>query len=1124
MAFVLTVTAAGVARAGEVQLISAADPSLIQPGVFGNGNGSVVSQDGRYVLFSSSAPNLIPGQNDFNDTSDVFLHDRVAGTQLVSHSFDSATTTADRLSTPSSISADGRWVVFSSGISTLVAGYPADSRTNVYLFDRITGTVILVSKTAGGGGNGSSTGAVVSADGGFIAFTSRATDLVTGQTDTNFGADVFLYDRAADALTLVSHAASSPTTAGNGQCGELTLSADGRYVAFTSAATDLVTGQTDTNNQSDVFLYDRDTGAVALASRSSASATTAGAATAGSSGPRISADGRYIGFSSDATDLVAGQADAAGTLDVFLFDRVAGATTLVSQSAGDPLAGAGGSELALSADGSHVAFTSEGTGLVPGQVDTAGTSDLFLFERASGTVTLASHAAGSPLTAAGQGVISPGISADGAWVSFQSAGTDLVAGQTDANDAVDTFLYDRAANTVRLASRTAGSATTTASGETRPTALSADGSTLVFTSWGDDLVTPDTNDASDAFFYDRTTQTVTALSIAAPLNSLTGNGRSQPWSISADGRWVGFFSFAANLVPGQVDTNGASDVFLYDRVTGIRTLLSHTGGLSLTAAGGVGPVLSADGRFAVFSSASGDIILHDRVTANQTLVTRRYDAPTVGAGQSTLGDLSADGRYVAWVSSATTLVPLESDPNGFTGTDIYVFDRVNAALSMVSYKSGSPSQTGNDRSFAPRISADGRYVLFVSQATDLVAGQVDNNTGVGAFFLGADAFLHDRVTGVTVLASRSAASASATGNEALGFTLPVLSADGRFVLFTSRATDLVPGQVDTNGLFDIFLFDRETGATTLISHASGSAVTTGNNGSGIGSGSIGLSADGRWIVYSSASTDILAGITDVNGTGGDVFLYDRLSGTTSLVSRSSLSPDSTGNRSVGISLQISADGTRIAFNSFATDMIPGQDDGNLDADAFLYDRVAGTMTLMNPRPGSEIQTANRGVLGLLSSADGSTVAFTSRASDLAPGDFNGADDAFLFTATPPGSFFTLPACRLLDTRQPQDGPALASETTTILSLHGSCSIPATARAVAVNVTITQPTDSGHLTLYTGDASPPLASTINFSAGQTRANNAILALATNGTGTLAARPVVLGGGSVHVILDVVGYFE
>lgn len=122
-----------------------------------------------------------------------------------------------------------------------------------------------------------------------------------------------------------------------------------------------------------------------------------------------------------------------------------------------------------------------------------------------------------------------------------------------------------------------------------------------------------------------------------------------------------------------------------------------------------------------------------------------------------------------------------------------------------------------------------------------------------------------------------------------------------------------------------------------------------------------------------------------------------------------------------------------------------------------------------------------------------------------------------------GHLYTLTPCRLFDSRRPREGPALMSGVTKILTAHGTCGIPSTAAGIAVNVTATQPTEAGHLTLHSGNDPVPLASTVSFGPGQTRASNALLSLRINGDGTLSISPD-LGNGTVHVILDVMGYFD
>ncbi len=1124
--------AAGATEAGRVHLASAADPEMVTSQALGISRGGGASQDGRYVVFTSNAPNVIPGQSDGNVKNDVFVRDRVTGTtHLVSRTFGSATTAANGLSHEPSISADGRWIAFASRASNLVAGQTQDSWTDIYLFDRVTGTTVLVSKAAGGstGANGSSVYPVVSADGNYVLFLSHAANLVAGQIDPSTRNDVFLYDRVADTLTMVSHAAASAKTGGDGHCylGSVS-SADGRWVAFTCTSTDLVAGQTDTNLLGDVFLFDRVSGTTTLVSRTATSPSTTGARESHS--PRLSADGRYLVFSSSAADLMSGQVNDPNTQDVFLYDRVAGTTVLVSRTtAPGGLTSAGGSYSDLSADGNWIAFGSTGTSLLPGQVDLlADSDDIFLYERATGTVTLVSHSPEST-TETGWGHSGlPRISDDGGWIAFVGGSNTLVAGQIDTGGG-DVFLYERATQTLRLASRTLASPTTAAAGNWLSfDGLSGDGSAVVFTSPVDTLAAQDLNGSDDAFVYDRATGAVTALSLTPPVTRRTGNGYSWGGFTSANGRWMTFGSRAINLVAGQDDRNSGLDVFLFDRVTGTRTLVSRAAGSPATSSNrdSVNSFISADGGWIAFSSRSDNLLpamatplltyqayLYERATGEITLISHKPGLPTHGATGSTLeGPFpNADGRFITWSTSSPDLVSGVTDANG--AYDIYLYDRVTHATTLVSRSASSATTAGNGSSQSPWISADGRYIVFRSEATDLVPGQTDMN-GTGQ--AGTDIFLYDRVTGSTTLVSRSASSPTTTGNSHSSEGYP--SADGRYVAFVSRATDLVAGQVDTNDTGDFFLFDRETGATTLVSHASGSAVTTGN---GL-SGGYFPSADGSWIPYMSYATDLVPGVTDTNGKQ-DLFLYDRSTGTSTLVSRSSGSPSVTASGASGAGL-VSADGGRVAFSSDAPDLIPGQDDANVTSDVFLYDRATGGMMLASRTPASPDQTGNGQSDLRWLSADGRTVALTSSASDLTLDDFNDELDVFLFTTIPPSSFFTLAPCRLLDTRQPQDGPALSSAQPETLSLHGVCGIPATARAVAVNITVTQPTGPGHLTLYTGEASPPLTSTINFGAGQTRANNAILALTPNGTGTLAACPAILGGGSVHVILDVVGYFE
>jgi Tol biopolymer transport system component len=294
---------------------------------------------------------------------------------------------------------------------------------------------------------------VLSADGGFVAFQSLASGLVSGQLDANFVRDVFLYDRVTASTTLVSRTAASPVTTGDGGSESPEISADGRFVAFESRATDLVPGQVDGNGERDVFLYDRASGGTSLVSGTAGAPLVTG--NGESRNPVLSADGGVVAFRSDATDLVAGQVDENGGPDLFVHDRPAGATGLLTRAAGSPVTAGDAPSTrrpALSADGRFAVFRSPATDLVAGQQDDNGEEDVFLVDRLAARTTLVSRRLGGPARAgrraAGAAVTANGpadgveLSADGAVVVFTSAASDLTA-DADANGLPDLFAWER---------------------------------------------------------------------------------------------------------------------------------------------------------------------------------------------------------------------------------------------------------------------------------------------------------------------------------------------------------------------------------------------------------------------------------------------------------------------------------------------------------------------------------------------------------------------------------------------------------------------------------------------------------------------------------------------------------
>jgi Tol biopolymer transport system component len=381
--------------------------------------------------------------------------------------------------------------------------------------------------------------------------------------------------------------------------------------------------------------------------------------------------------------------------------------------------------------------------------------------------------------------------------------------------------------------------------------------------------------------------------------------------LSADGRYVVFDSVATNLVAG--DTNAARDVFRHDLQTGVTELVSA--GLS-------GAPANADSQ-----------------------------APSI----------SDDGRYVCFESLATNLAP-----GGAGFSEIYVRDMVAGMTTRVSVDPGGGNANGGSTSAA--ISGNGRYVAFCSTATDLVAGFVSNN---GA---GSDVFRRDlQAPGATILVSRTLAGPAQGGN---GVSCdPSISADGSVIAFASLAFDLAPNT--SVGLMNIFVRDVGAGSTTLVfEFTDGESLEPS------------LSADGRFVAYHSYATNI---VVPDNQSGYDVFLYDRTTGLTEMVSRNSSGVQQSGIDAWNAS--VSGDGRFVAFESGASNLVA--DDNNAALDIFVKDRATGGVTRVSVSTYGKASGIFENSFLPSISRDGRFVAFISASDDLVPGDTNGVDDVFV---------------------------------------------------------------------------------------------------------------------------------
>jgi Tol biopolymer transport system component len=380
------------------------------------------------------------------------------------------------------------------------------------------------------------------------------------------------------------------------------------------------------------------------------------------------------------------------------------------------------------------------------------------------------------------------ISANGRFVAFSSDASNLVPG--DRNDAGDVFVRDLVRNETYLISTTTGHRQGDRFSE-RP-AISADGRFVCFDSFADNLVPGDTNGDYDMFLRDRARLTTTRINVRP--RGLQSKGFIDTCDISASGRYVAFDAAASRLVAG--DTNDEDDIFIYDRLShGLER--ANLGAKGAEARGGYSilPSISANGRFVAFQStavnlvgdaigAGANIYVRDRAAGTTTLASRSVGGTSIDLGVSNPA-ISGGGRFVAFDSNSTNLVP--NDTND--ADDVFVYDLQTGKTTRVSVGEGG-RQANGDSGF-PSISDDGRLVAFHSAATNLVK---NDTNGV------IDVFVHDRITGLTSRVSVASSGAQANGESSYHFAV---SPRGDIVVFTSEATNLVPG--DTNGQTDVFL-------------------------------------------------------------------------------------------------------------------------------------------------------------------------------------------------------------------------------------------------------------------------------------------------------------------------------
>jgi hypothetical protein len=894
-----------------LQLVSALDDSNNVP-ASANGDSyfPIISPDGRYVLFESKANNLVLTNNNGPIPSlilhpfNVFLRDRTNGTTTLV-SVNLAGNGGDWHSLPCGISTNGQYALFEGEASDLVAN-DNNNVGDVFVRDLVNNTTTLVSvNTNGVSGNGVSRSSVMTPDGRFVAFVSRATDLVAN--DTNGISDVFVRDLRTGTTTLASVGATSTgSTPLSSRSESPVITPDGRFVAFYSTATNLVPGLQLTG---DVYVRDLVAGTTTWASTDARtlSQSVFGTTNVISYGQASSADGRYIAFETcnissnfrgmilrydtqtHLTAIVHTNANVPAdssyadfnTLDmtpdgrfvafvantnvflsgntiIYLWDAQTGKNTLVSsdRSTGLPVAGVCDTPV-VNPTGRYVAFFCSAIASNLATNTLVGWSHLYVRDTQAGSTQLIDADANG----VGVGIGSTfAMSADGRLVAFDLANENLVP--NDRNRDNDVFVRDVTAGTTELISAhhpALPSQTPNRFSTLFSTSVSTNARYIAFASEADNLVVNDTNNYRDVFVRDLLLGTNILVSVGT--NGFAAAGFSTEPSISGDGRFVVFSSFAANLVPD--DTNRAQDLFLRDLQAGTNSLVSAGTNGGFGNANSYSPIISSDGKYVLFRSRAQNLAAGSSGSGAENLFLRNLQLRTnyaMTTGSVVNASMTPDGHFIAFVGVA--------GGSGFT--NLYVWDSQAAKKIFTNTFSALTNVS---------ISADGRWVAAVSGQTlyafDLI-GKTNCSISAGPFDFRAG----------------------------LQF-----SADDRFLAFVTKRKVVA---ADTNGTYDVYLHDFQTGTNLLVSRSFNS--TNAANGA---SDSPSISPDGRLVVYRSSASNIVPNDTN---SASDMFLYDRVNDATILVSVNQAGTSTANNWS--LIPVFSGDGNTLAFESYASNL-PG---------------------------------------------------------------------------------------------------------------------------------------------------------------------------------------------------------
>jgi hypothetical protein len=478
-------------------------------------------------------------------------------------------------------------------------------------------------------------------------------------------------------------------------------------------------------------------------------------------------------------------------------------------------------------------------------------------------------------------------------------------------------------------------------------------------------------------------------SLASVANGLTssGNGDSFSPQVSSDGRYVTFVSTAKNLTSSTINTR---QIYRRDLQTNTTQLVSGTAsGTASSQAVSTNFYMTPSGQFVLFAtpaSMSGsdtnampDWYRKDLSTGALTLVSANASGAAVGVIEGSNGSLSNNGRYAVWVDAqANRYTSSVTDSNN--RNDLLYRDLTGSTTRVVSTSATNAGQTATgsaDTDSTPRVTDNGQFVVFLHTGGTLTSSGDLN--GVNAF----DVYKRDMNS--SAIAFVSGPNSTTGGNsDSSDFAI---STDARYVAFDSGSTNL--GFTDSNLANDVYLRDTVNNTTLLASR------TTANTASNSDSGLSAVSSDGRFVVFSSFSTNF--GFSDSNNAA-DILRYDRSTGNVALVSISTTG--AAGNR-LSEGGTISSDGRYVAFTSRATNLTSGTTLSGSSSQVFVRDMVAGTTSLRSASNGSTTQGSNGEASDAAVASGGSRVVFASVASNLVSGDSNSTTDIFFNTVVPP---------------------------------------------------------------------------------------------------------------------------